>query len=262
MPSERLLSAETLVPPSPDPRRLAGVHIGITLPTFGHDAGGITEAARAAEARGLHGVFVFDHLWPAGDSSRPSMSLYPTAAAVLADTDQITVGTLVARVGLLPDEVVMASLLGLHVIAGGRLIAGIGTGDQASADENERLGLPYAGAAVRRDRLRRLAERLRTASVDLWIGGGAAHTNEVARDTGATLNLWGANAAKVQAEVDLGGAVSWAGPLPKDHELGAKRLRDIAAAGATWAVWGWPESLDAVVEVAEAAGIGLGPASK
>jgi len=238
------------------------VRIGITLPTFSDDVGGVFEGARQAEAGGLHGVFVFDHLWPMGNPSRPAMSVQPTAAAVLARTEHIAVGTLVSRIGLLPDEVVVAGLLSLHNIGGNRFIAGIGTGDKASSDENNRLGLPYHGPAVRRDRLRRVAEQLRGAGVECWVGGGAPATNKLARDTGATLNLWGVTPESVQAEVGLGGQVSWAGALGKDRGLAAETLRRIAGAGATWAVWGWPKSIDAVVEVADAAGIGLGTAGK
>lgn len=235
------------------------MRIGITLPTFSPDARGVIEAARAAEDRGLHGVFVFDHLWPMGDPSRPSMYVYPTAAAVLASTRRICVGTLVSRIGLLPDEVVVASLLGLYNIASDRFIAGIGTGDLASADENERLGIPYLGAAARRAGLSRVAVQLQAAGVETWVGGGTPDTNDVARDAAATLNLWGATPETVRSEIELGGTVSWAGPLPKDRGIAAATLRAVADAGATWAVWGWPESLDAVVEVTAAAGIGLGP---
>jgi hypothetical protein len=110
--------------------------------------------------------------------------------------------------------------------------------------------------------LGRAAITLRDAGVETWVGGGAPATNDLARESGATLNLWGAGSETVQAEVGRGGAVSWAGPLPKDREIAASTLRRIAAAGATWAVWGWPDSLEAVVEVAGAAGIGLGPMSK
>lgn len=235
------------------------MRIGITLPTFSPDALGVIEAARSAEKLGLHGVFVFDHLWPMGDPSRPSMSVYPTVAAVLASTANISVGTLVSRIGLLPDEVVLASLLGLHHIASGRLIAGIGTGDRASADENDKLGLPYEGSAVRRAGLRRVAIQLQDAGVQTWVGGGAPDTNELARETGATLNLWAPTPETLRSEVELGGAVSWAGPVPKDRGTATETLSAVADAGASWAVWGWPDSLEGVVDVARAAGIGLSP---
>jgi alkanesulfonate monooxygenase SsuD/methylene tetrahydromethanopterin reductase-like flavin-dependent oxidoreductase (luciferase family) len=238
------------------------VRIGITLPTFSPDAHGVIDTARAAEQSGLHGVFVFDHLWPMGDPSRPAMSVHPTVAAVLVSTEQICVGTLVSRIGLLPEEVVTASLLGLHHIGGDRFIAAVGTGDRASADENERLGVPYEGSERRQASLRRVTGQLRDAGVETWIGGGEPATNDVARDTGATLNLWAATPQRLLAEKDLGATVSWAGPLPKDRTKAAETLRAVYEAGATWAVWGWPASLDTVVEVVTAAGLGLARTAK
>ncbi len=48
------------------------MRVGVTLPTFRDDAAAL-DAARRAEALGLDGVFVFDHLWPLGQrgSARP-----------------------------------------------------------------------------------------------------------------------------------------------------------------------------------------------
>jgi hypothetical protein len=46
--------------------------------------------------------------------------------------------------------------------------------------------------------------------------------------------------------------------LPKQAGAGSELLRALADAGASWAVWGWPRSLETVAEVAEAAGIELG----
>ena len=232
------------------------MQIGITLPTFSPDADGVVEAARAAEEAGLHGVFAFDHLWPMGSPSRPALALYPVLGAVLASTRRIRVGTLVARIGLLPDEVVLASLGSLAQMAEGRLIAAIGTGDSASADENEQLGIPYPSARWRRDRLRHVAEALQAAGIDTWIGAGHRATSEIARATGSTLNLWDAEPEELRAERTAGTAVSWAGPLPGDGSA-AGRLRAIEAAGATWAVWGWPQSLELVVAAAAEAGIAL-----
>jgi alkanesulfonate monooxygenase SsuD/methylene tetrahydromethanopterin reductase-like flavin-dependent oxidoreductase (luciferase family) len=231
------------------------VKIGITLPTFSPDAAGVLDAARAAEEAGIDGVFVFDHLWPMGDPARPSLSLYPIAGAVIAATSTIRVGTLVARVGLLPDEVVLASLGSLAHLSAGRLIAAIGTGDASSADENARLGIPYPSAVSRRQRLEGVAGALRAAGIETWIGGGAPATNEIARATGSTLNLWGASPEVLRRSVVAGYEVSWAGPLPKDGSAGAV-LRSVAHAGATWAVWGWPQSVEVVVAASKEAGSG------
>jgi alkanesulfonate monooxygenase SsuD/methylene tetrahydromethanopterin reductase-like flavin-dependent oxidoreductase (luciferase family) len=231
------------------------MQIGITLPSFNPDAGAVISAAQAAEDAGLHGVFLFDHLWPMGDPTRPALSLYPIAGAVLACTKRIVVGSLVARIGLLPDEVVLASLRSLAQLASGRFIAAIGTGDASSADENERYGIPYPSADNRRYRLRNVARELQTAGIETWIGGGAAATNEIARETGATLNLWDASPEQLRA-AEQAVPVSWAGPLPKDGSA-PQVLRALEDAGATWAVWGWPRSLELVVATAEEADIGL-----
>ncbi|MGO8875140.1 MAG: LLM class flavin-dependent oxidoreductase [Acidimicrobiales bacterium] len=232
------------------------MRLGITLPTFSSDAAAVIRAARDAEEAGLDGVFVFDHLWPMGSPSRPALSLYPMLAAVLAGTRRIRVGPLVARIGLLPDEVVLASIVSLGRMADGRLLAGIGTGDASSADENEHLGIPYPSARSRRERLAAVAEALRAAGMETWIGAGGPSTNETARRSGATLNLWGAAPSLVRSHTSDGQVVSWAGPLPKDGSA-AEVLGAVAAAGATWAVWGWPQSLAAVVAAATEAGIGL-----
>ncbi|MHB1771487.1 MAG: LLM class flavin-dependent oxidoreductase [Acidimicrobiales bacterium] len=232
------------------------MRIGITLPSFSADAGAVIDTARAAEKAGIHGVFVFDHLWPTGSPQRPALAAYPIVAAVLAATRTIRVGTLVARIGLLPDEVVLACLGGLAVIAQGRLIAGLGTGHSPSADENERLGIPYPSARVRRARLGEVGAALEGAGIETWIGAGTEETNELAGSLGATLNLWGAHPDRVRDIAAGGGAVSWAGPFPKDDSA-PEVLESLSRAGATWAVWGWPPSVESVVSAAGRARIEL-----
>jgi Luciferase-like monooxygenase len=233
------------------------VRLGITLPVFSKDARAVIATALDAEEHGIHGVFLFDHLWPMGGPNRPALSLFPTAAAVIASTRHIRVGTLVARVGLLPDEVVVASLANLARLAEDRLIAGIGTGDVSSEDENRRLGLPHETAGSRRERLGRIADLLGPTGVELWIGGGGEATNEVARTRGVTLNLWGVAPEELAAEVSSETPLSWAGPLPKEASEAAGVLRGLQTAGATWAVWGWPRSTELVVDAAGRAGVEL-----
>lgn len=231
------------------------VRLGITLPIFSADAARVFGVARAAEAKGIDGVFVFDHLWPMGDPKRPALSAYPTAAAALAVTEHISVGTLVARVGLLPDAVVLASLQSLAIIGGHRLIAGLGTGDAASEPEHERMGIPYFSPSARRESLASIARSLTAGGVECWVGAGAKASNEIARAVGATLNFWDVPATRVSQEVAAGHEVSWGGPLPPETQKAGALLRELADAGATWIVWGWPKSLDAVLEAKEAAGL-------
>ncbi len=227
------------------------------LPTFNHDAATAIEAAKAAELAGLHGVFSFDHLWPIGRPDHPALSCLPVLAAVAATTERIRLGPLVARVGLLPDQLLLASLLGLAEIAGARLLVGIGTGDSKSLEEHKRNGLVYLGAAARQESLRALCSSLSDAGIESWVGAGSEATNEAARRAGITLNFWGATPARLAAEAAKG-PVTWAGPIPGGAEAAATTLSSMADAGASWVVWGWPQSLETVVEAARLAGVQLG----
>lgn len=240
------------------------MRIGVTLPTFTPDAGGAAEAAIAAEQAGLHGVFSFDHLWPLGHPARPSLSIYPMLGAVAALTGRIRVGSLVARVGLLPDEVVAASLESLHLSLGDRLIAGIGVGDQASAPEHERNGIPYLGVRPREESLSLLLRRLSRRGIECWVGAGTLHaaarsaTARVASETGVSVNFWQITADELtEAGRSCQVPVTWAGSFPKALDEATETLRRLREAGASWAVWAWPSSLDLVVEAAHGAGVEL-----
>ena len=80
------------------------VKVGVTLPSFVDDPAVPIHVARAAEAAGLDGVFVFDHLFRrAGDGSRrPALEGPTLLAAVAAATVRIDLGILVLRATLRP----------------------------------------------------------------------------------------------------------------------------------------------------------------
>jgi alkanesulfonate monooxygenase SsuD/methylene tetrahydromethanopterin reductase-like flavin-dependent oxidoreductase (luciferase family) len=228
------------------------VRVGVTLPTFRDDATVALDSARRAEALGLDGVFVFDHLWPMGQSDRPALSAFPMLGAVASVTTRISVGPLVARIGLVPDAVLVAELASLAHMAPGRLIAGLGTGDRKSAAENEAYGIPPGPPDERRLALARCARAVLDLGVPVWVGGGSVSTTELAVDLGpgAAVNLWGGQPSAIAA---LTGRceVTWGGPVAGDVPQIALELSELAEAGATWAVCAWPESLDAVAEVAQ-----------
>src|SRR3954465_12070378 len=110
--------------------------VGISVPQFQLDPEPAIAAAQRAEAAGLDGVFVFDHLWPLHQPERPALHGPSLLAALAAETDRITLGPLVARVGLLPDAVLTHTLLTIHRMLGDRLVATLGTGDSSNRDEN------------------------------------------------------------------------------------------------------------------------------
>lgn len=191
------------------------MRIGVTLPQFRTDAGPTLAAARRAEAVGLDGVFVFDHLWPLGQPQRPALHSFPLLGALAAETEGVVLGTLVARVGVLPDAVLVNTLVSLDRISGGRLVAGLGTGDRANRAENEAYGLPYAPAPDRLAAMLRCCGALRRARVRTWVGGRSAALREAAALADGW-NAWGPDAATFRAEavtVAPGVARTWAGQV-------------------------------------------------
>jgi alkanesulfonate monooxygenase SsuD/methylene tetrahydromethanopterin reductase-like flavin-dependent oxidoreductase (luciferase family) len=240
------------------------MRLGVTLPQFRSEPDAALAVARTAEDAGLDGVFVFDHLWPLGQPHRPALHSYELLGAIAAETSSISVGTLVARVGLLPDAVFLHALLTLHQIAGDRLVAGLGTGDAANRDENLAYGVGYPSMAERRTRLVDCCRALSAAGVATWVGGRSAAARRMAVAGGATgWNGWGLNVALFAAEAaELAGTgvePTWAGQVligRTREEADAKRaahgtrpglvwgtvddlrrhLDALADAGATWAV--------------------------
>jgi alkanesulfonate monooxygenase SsuD/methylene tetrahydromethanopterin reductase-like flavin-dependent oxidoreductase (luciferase family) len=225
----------------------------VTLPSFREDASAV-DAAVLAERLGFDGVFAFDHLWPIGQPDRPALSAMPLLGAVAAATDRVTVGSLVARIGLLPDAVLVASLISLHRISNGRFVAGLGVGDRLSAQENRAYGIPYAPREERLVSLRDCATLLLEAGVTVWIGG-RARTIEIARDVGAIVNLWEAGPDEISSvRTDYATEVTWGGIVGTDPDVIADKLTEIGMAGATWAVCTWPPTGSSPEQLAEAAG--------
>ena len=170
------------------------VRIGISLPQFRHDAEPAIEVARRAEAGGLDGVFVFDHLWPIGQRMRPALHSTTLLGALAAETERVVLGTLVARVGLVPDAVLVHSLVTLHRMTGGRFIAALGTGDSLNREENDAYGVPFAPVADRVASVVDCCRRLRAAGVTTWIGGRSPAVRMAAANADGW-NGWGTDVA-------------------------------------------------------------------
>jgi alkanesulfonate monooxygenase SsuD/methylene tetrahydromethanopterin reductase-like flavin-dependent oxidoreductase (luciferase family) len=272
---------------------------GVVLPIFRPDAADALAVAEAADEAGVDGVFCYDHLWPMGRPDRPALAPFPVLATVARRHGRLKVGTLVARIGLVPDQVLVGEFTALDRMAPGRVIAGLGTGDHLSAAENEAFGVPPGSAEARRVALGRCALALRDRGFPVWIGGGSRRTRLVAEEAGVAVNLWDVPAAAV-ADQARRTEVTWGGPVPLPARVraggagrqagvagradgagggsrgadGADRagvdadvgdegraalgdvLRELAAAGATWAVFAWPAPLGALVACAGEATLG------
>ncbi|MGH8980927.1 MAG: LLM class flavin-dependent oxidoreductase, partial [Acidimicrobiales bacterium] len=239
---DRRVAVGACRPGRADGARGLNVRVGVMLPVFQPTAERARSIAVAAEAAGLDGVFCFDHVWPLGQPARPAIAPFPVLAHVAGRTTQVALGPLVARVALVPDGVLLAQFDALAVVAPGRVIAGVGTGDRLSAGENEAYGVPFTEAATRREALRECVRALQARGIEVWVGDGTAETRQIAIDEGAVLNLWNATPDEVAevaraAAVAGRGGVTWAGDA--SGPLGPLLAR-LAEAGATWAVLAQP----------------------
>jgi alkanesulfonate monooxygenase SsuD/methylene tetrahydromethanopterin reductase-like flavin-dependent oxidoreductase (luciferase family) len=208
------------------------VRIGILVPSFVLTADQAIAVSQEAEKAGLHGVFAYDHLWPMGSPTRPSLAPFPVLAAVAARCASLYVGPLVARVGMVATSHLVGQFRSLATLAPGRVIAAVGTGDTKSRDELEGYGLVFASADDRRAEVEAVAVALKD-EMSVWIGAGAEATNELARRLDVVLNVWDASADTVAVHIERG-PVTWAGPVPEDLHGWLDTLMN---AGVDWAVF-------------------------
>jgi alkanesulfonate monooxygenase SsuD/methylene tetrahydromethanopterin reductase-like flavin-dependent oxidoreductase (luciferase family) len=242
------------------------IRTGIVLPTFRETPVDALQAAHRAFAAGVDGVFVYDHIWPLGEPDRPALAPFPILAALASSGDTPPTpgggpffGTLVARVGLVPNGVLLGQFSALDVLAPGRIIAGLGTGDSLSEAENRAYGIPFPPAAERREDMVELGLALRVRGITVWVAGGLAARIVEPRAVGAALNVWDADPALVASRSQGPEAVevTWGGPPPPKGDASLEtRILALAQAGATWAIFGWPIDPVALVAAARAAGAG------
>jgi alkanesulfonate monooxygenase SsuD/methylene tetrahydromethanopterin reductase-like flavin-dependent oxidoreductase (luciferase family) len=245
------------------------VRVGLTLPSFQSDPDRVLAVAAAAEEAGLDGIFTFDHLFrQRGDAvdgeRRPALELLATTAAVAAATDRITVGTLVARATLRPAGALRAAFDTLARIAPGRIIAGLGAGDDDSLAEDTAFGvipdallpdedpagpaLPSYEPSRRRDlglyrvaRLEAAVAALTGRGYPVWVAGSSPAALRLAASTdgwnswGGTPSRFGVAGGKVRDELDRAGrdpaafAVTWGGlavfgTTPEEAQAKSDRL--------------------------------------
>ena len=148
--------------------------VGVVLPTFAWTPEEAWTVARSAAEHGVDGVFAYDHLWPMGNRRRPALAPFPILAAVARSFPSLCVGTLVARIGMVSDDVLIAQFRALAAVAPGRVIAAIGTGDKLSAQENLAYGIGFDPAEVRRTSLRSVMATLLDDGLEGFVVDGSA----------------------------------------------------------------------------------------
>ena len=95
---------------------------GVVLPTFRETPQAAFEAAAEAVSAGVDGLFCYDHIWPLGQPERPALAPFPILGALAtrfgaAPGRPPFLGTLVARIGLVPNAVLAAQFSALEQLA-------------------------------------------------------------------------------------------------------------------------------------------------
>lgn len=248
--------------------------IGLTLPSFVDDPEIPLRIATIAEQAGVDGLFVFEHVFRGnGASRRPALECLALVGAVAAETEAISIGTLVSRATLRPAESLAAGLETARRIAGARFVATIGAGDSQSRSENESYGLEFGTFYERLSALEHAVVSARRRGVTTWVGGSHPRIREFAA-TADGWNRWGGTPEQFEAECDVLQPIvsadftySWGGLVVLDEtdgrasdraeSLGAgshvlvggpttmvERLRAYGAAGADWVILGALDATD------------------
>jgi alkanesulfonate monooxygenase SsuD/methylene tetrahydromethanopterin reductase-like flavin-dependent oxidoreductase (luciferase family) len=233
------------------------VKVGLIAPVFAGSPDLALSVAQQADQSGLDGVFSYDHLFPIRGRHRPALAALPVLAAMATRTERIRLGTLVSRVTLLPLPVLVAALVTLNEIAGGRAIAGLGTGDSLTVPENQAYGMEFPPLPERLRLLEEATRALRAQQVTTWIGGRSRPVRAIAAADADGWNSWEGPleelAAFASANRERGPAATWGGLPPADGDL-TGHLQRLATVGADWAIYGPPPSTDWAAFVAKLAG--------
>ena len=212
--------------------------LGLTLPSFIANPGDAIAVAVAAEAAGVDGVFVYDHLFRSAPDGRhrPALECVSLLGAVSVATERIVVGTLVARASLRPSASLVAALDTVARLAPGRVVAGLGAGDSKSHVENTTFGLPFGTMSDRVERLEATVTAARDRGFPVWVGGTSRPVRDVSARAADGWNQWGGTPDGFRSRATTGRTVaqrqpfvcSWGGlvVLAADDEVaGAKRQR-------------------------------------
>jgi alkanesulfonate monooxygenase SsuD/methylene tetrahydromethanopterin reductase-like flavin-dependent oxidoreductase (luciferase family) len=206
--------------------------LAVTLPQFAAEPGPALQACRDARRLGFRGVFVFDHMWPLGDPTRPALEGWTLLAALAAEVgrqggDGFRVGTMVTRAGIRAPALVARMAATVGEVAGAPPIVGVGRGDLANRDENLAFGLPFGSIAERAAAVEDTVAALRGPSAgqpppEVWVGGVGPGARDLAGRLADAWNAWALDPDELAAGL-------------ADARAAAERAgRDPAAVAATW----------------------------
>jgi alkanesulfonate monooxygenase SsuD/methylene tetrahydromethanopterin reductase-like flavin-dependent oxidoreductase (luciferase family) len=158
---------------SADPGTGLDVVLQVSRFPWGEDpAAWLRDVALAADAAGLAGIALMDHLIQipqVGTAWEPIPEPWVTLGLLAALPTRLRLGTLVTPVTFRPPGVTAKAAATLDVLTGGRAFVGVGAGWWER--EHRGFGLPFPAAAARLDALEAGIETMRA----LWAPGTKAY---------------------------------------------------------------------------------------
>jgi alkanesulfonate monooxygenase SsuD/methylene tetrahydromethanopterin reductase-like flavin-dependent oxidoreductase (luciferase family) len=205
-----------------------GPRVSLILPAHGVALAEVLAAARAAEAAGLAGVWVPDHLHNPGRPTAGVLECIATLAAVAAATGRVRVGTLVLSTPFRHPPLLAKQLASIEASAPGRLVVGLGAGGMTYASTCAQLGFAPLAPAERLAHVDETVACLRA----LWRDDPADFDGRFARARGARIHPRPAGpvpivlAARRPRMLALTARVAdgWNCPLPAELEAGLAEL--------------------------------------
>jgi probable F420-dependent oxidoreductase len=155
------------------------VHFGVTLPQISRTWPEARDTAVELERLGFDSVWACDHLQGVPAPQLDILEAWSLLAAVAALTDRVELGTLVTPPGFRNPAVLAKQAATVDVIAGGRVVMGLGSG--WAEPEFVGYGLPFPPVRERMMALRETAELLPR----LWTEETVTYTGDVVRTDGA-----------------------------------------------------------------------------
>jgi alkanesulfonate monooxygenase SsuD/methylene tetrahydromethanopterin reductase-like flavin-dependent oxidoreductase (luciferase family) len=146
------------------------VKVDVLLDSFGTRWTDILDAAKAAEACGLDGLWLNDHLSGLVERAPHALECWTILSALASTVPRVVLGPLVLNVANRDAGTLAVMAATLQEVSGGRLMLGIGAGGRSGTRyglEQEALGRTVASDPERRRDVERTVQTLR----QVWSGG-------------------------------------------------------------------------------------------
>jgi alkanesulfonate monooxygenase SsuD/methylene tetrahydromethanopterin reductase-like flavin-dependent oxidoreductase (luciferase family) len=179
---------------------------GLFFPPFDGvaDPHRLVELAQSAEAAGWDGIFLWDHLLYDGDVTR-ILDPYISLAAIASGTTTIQLGAMVTPLIRRRPQVLARQAVTLDLLSRGRLILGLGIGDDGEVGELSKFGEMTDAS----ERGRALSEGLEVLT-GLLSGRVVTHVGEHYRADGVTFQPTPAR----DGGIPIWLAARWPNPAP------------------------------------------------